>query len=143
MVCFAGKKYFPSTCNGSIVSEQGKCSVLVGSAERMVEDDDVTESDNEVSKIHFSGVNMRLKKKHDLMSTEDSQDAIVKEEPVRPMSWEGELSDTEMMQEDTSMEGVQVSVVHNTDHMADEKPLPLKFGQSVVSDIIAISSAVK
>ncbi|XP_034233826.1 nuclear hormone receptor FTZ-F1 beta isoform X2 [Thrips palmi] len=137
-----GKKYFPlpATCNGSIVSGQGKCSVLVGgsersserSSERMVEDDDVTESDNEVSKIHFSGVNMRLKKKHDLMSTEDSQDAIVKEEPVRPMSWEGELSDTEMMQEDTSMEGVQVSVVHNADTLSDEKPLPLKFGQSVM-----------
>ena len=75
---------------------------------------------------------MRLKKKHDLMATEDSQDGLVKEEPVRPMSWEGELSDTEMMQEDTSMEGVQVSVVHNADSASDNKPLPLKFGQNVV-----------
>lgn len=75
---------------------------------------------------------MRLKKKHDLMTSEDSQDGLVKDEPVRPMSWEGELSDTEMMQEDTSMEGVQVSVVHNADSMSDEKPLPLKFSQNVV-----------
>jgi len=46
-----------------------------------------SECDREVSKIDFSGVAMRSKKMR----------AVEKNMP-RPMSWEGELSDTEMKQ---------------------------------------------
>ncbi|XP_015126825.1 nuclear hormone receptor FTZ-F1 beta [Diachasma alloeum] len=78
--------------------------------------DDLEESDGEVSKIDFRGVNLRTKKKRDgdpdSVSTADDSH----EQPERPMSWEGELSDQEMSSntlatqehEETSMEGVQV-----------------------------------
>lgn len=46
-----------------------------------------SECDREVSKIDFSGVTMRSKKMR-----------AVEENTPRPMSWEGELSDTEMKQ---------------------------------------------
>jgi len=46
-----------------------------------------SECDREVSKIDFSGVTMRSKKMR-----------AVEENMPRPMSWEGELSDTEMKQ---------------------------------------------
>jgi len=39
---------------------------------------------------------MRCKKKLEPNLSEDSHDEFVKEEQERPMSWEGELSDTEM-----------------------------------------------
>lgn len=39
------------------------------------------------------GVNLRTKKKR-VVGSEDSQDGF--DEPERPMSWEGELSDAEM-----------------------------------------------
>lgn len=44
-----------------------------------------SECDREVSKIDFTGVTMRSKKMR-----------AVEENTPRPMSWEGELSDTEM-----------------------------------------------
>lgn len=44
-----------------------------------------SECDQEVSKIDFTGVTMRSKKMR-----------AVEENTPRPMSWEGELSDTEM-----------------------------------------------
>lgn len=46
-----------------------------------------SECDREVSKIDFSGVTMRSKKMR-----------AVEENTPRPMSWEGELSDSEMKQ---------------------------------------------
>lgn len=46
-----------------------------------------SECDREVSKIDFSGVTMRSKKMR-----------AVEENMPRPMSWEGELSDSEMKQ---------------------------------------------
>jgi len=52
-----------------------------------VNDEVGSECDREVSKIDFSGVTMRSKKMR-----------AVEENMPRPMSWEGELSDTEMKQ---------------------------------------------
>jgi hypothetical protein len=43
--------------------------------------------------VDLIGVNLRTKKKR-VGGCEDSQDGF--EEPERPMSWEGELSDAEM-----------------------------------------------
>jgi hypothetical protein len=43
--------------------------------------------------IYIAGVNLRTKKKR-VVGSEDSQDGF--DEPERPMSWEGELSDAEM-----------------------------------------------
>lgn len=95
------------------------------------EDEDASGSDGEVSKIDFTGVNLRTKKKR--VVGEDSQDGF--EEPERPMSWEGELSDAEISivagvagslvgkkvanHEETSMEGVQVCANSNT-NLRDE-----------------------
>lgn len=96
-------------------------------------DDDAEDSDVEISKIDFRGVNLRTKKKRDVSGSQsgekigegevedgngcyDGNDAS-QQQPERPMSWEGELSDQEMSSntitnqdthEDTSMEGVQV-----------------------------------
>uniref|UniRef100_A0A1B6DMQ3 Nuclear hormone receptor FTZ-F1 beta n=1 Tax=Clastoptera arizonana TaxID=38151 RepID=A0A1B6DMQ3_9HEMI len=127
-------KFYNQTCNGtgsSVIS--GKCSVLVGGS-----DDECSGSDAEVSKIDFSGVNMRLKKKRDEGEADDSRDGL-----ERPMSWEGELSDSEMPvikqdPEDASMEGVQlcnngtnVSTYNNTDN---SKPKPLKFSNENMVD---------
>ena len=55
-------------------------------------DDTEADSDGEVSRIDFRGVNLRTKKKGLL---DDSADAV-HQQPERPMSWEGELSDQEM-----------------------------------------------
>jgi hypothetical protein len=44
-------------------------------------------------KTCVAGVNLRTKKKR-VVGSEDSQDGF--DEPERPMSWEGELSDAEM-----------------------------------------------
>ncbi|OAD56427.1 Nuclear hormone receptor FTZ-F1 beta [Eufriesea mexicana] len=96
-------------------------------------DDDAEDSDVEISKIDFRGVNLRTKKKRDVSGSQSGEkigDADVEDgngcydgndvsqqQPERPMSWEGELSDQEMSSntitnqdthEDTSMEGVQV-----------------------------------
>ncbi|KAK0179581.1 hypothetical protein PV327_005320 [Microctonus hyperodae] len=80
--------------------------------------DDLEDSDGEVSKIDFRGVNLRTKKKRDGDISESSTcfDDVHHQQPERPMSWEGELSDQEMSSntitnqdhEETSMEGVQV-----------------------------------
>nr|CAD7588759.1 unnamed protein product [Timema genevievae] len=107
-------------------------------------EDEGSGSDGEVSKIDFTGVNLRTKKKR---GTEgDSRDGF--EEPERPMSWEGELSDTEMSiattgkqdLEETSMEGVQVCGVNNNHLRLDEDkpmPSPLRFTDSGVDHIQA------
>lgn len=55
--------------------------------EQDITDEVGSECDREVSKIDFSGVTMRSKKMR-----------AVEENMPRPMSWEGELSDTEMKQ---------------------------------------------
>ncbi|XP_075228284.1 nuclear hormone receptor FTZ-F1 beta [Lycorma delicatula] len=126
-------------CNGtgatSVIS--GKCNVLVGSSEHMpLAEDDGSGSDGEVSKIDFSGVNMRSKKKRvGGCSEEDSRDGL-----ERPMSWEGELSDSEMPSikqdpEETSMEGVQVQVCGGSAiNLDDGKPPPLKFTNEKMVD---------
>ncbi|XP_044595015.1 nuclear hormone receptor FTZ-F1 beta isoform X1 [Cotesia glomerata] len=93
--------------NGVTVSVVSSCSSS-SPLEAPIDDGD---SDGEVSKIDFRGVNLRTKKKRDeseCPSVESHQ------QPERPMSWEGELSDQEMSSntltnpEETSMEGVQV-----------------------------------
>ncbi|KAG7209555.1 hypothetical protein KM043_015633 [Ampulex compressa] len=97
--------------------------------------DDAEDSDGEISKIDFRGVNLRTKKKRDVSGSQagekicdgdadgdgsgccDGNDGLQQQQPERPMSWEGELSDQEMSSntitnqdshEETSMEGVQV-----------------------------------
>ncbi|XP_015181421.1 PREDICTED: nuclear hormone receptor FTZ-F1 beta [Polistes dominula] len=96
--------------------------------------DDADDSDGEISKIDFRGVNLRTKKKRDISVNQsgekigdcdgegesgacDGNDTSQQQQPERPMSWEGELSDQEMSSntltnqddhEETSMEGVQV-----------------------------------
>ncbi|KAK6636825.1 hypothetical protein RUM43_010488 [Polyplax serrata] len=73
-------------------AQQGvKCEPLSS-----VYNDDDSGSDSEVSKIDFSGVHLRIKKKRSNKNDEKSQDFFKNEEPERPMSWEGELSDREM-----------------------------------------------
>lgn len=76
-------------------------------------DDDAEDSDVEISKIDFRGVNLRTKKKRDVVSGSQSGEKIgdgevedgngcydgndaSQQQPERPMSWEGELSDQEM-----------------------------------------------
>lgn len=59
--------------------------------------DDVDDSDGEISKIDFRGVNLRTKKnKRDGQDNDSSGNDNVQQQPERPMSWEGELSDQEM-----------------------------------------------
>ncbi|XP_011168731.1 nuclear hormone receptor FTZ-F1 beta [Solenopsis invicta] len=94
--------------------------------------DDPEDSDGEISKIDFRGVNLRSKKKRDISANQNGDkigdgdangdgggccDDNSQQQPERPMSWEGELSDQEMSSntitnqdhnEETSMEGVQV-----------------------------------
>ncbi|XP_076276262.1 nuclear hormone receptor FTZ-F1 beta [Lasioglossum baleicum] len=94
-------------------------------------ENDAEDSDGEISKIDFRGVNLRTKKKRDVsgngekIGDGDVEDGngcydgndVSQQQPERPMSWEGELSDQEMSSntitnqdthEETSMEGVQV-----------------------------------
>jgi nuclear receptor subfamily 5 group A protein 3 len=66
-------------------------------------DDVEGDSDGEVSRIDFRGVNLRTKKKReagailvDNSENSCSADAALHQQPERPMSWEGELSDQEM-----------------------------------------------
>ncbi|XP_014478455.1 PREDICTED: nuclear hormone receptor FTZ-F1 beta [Dinoponera quadriceps] len=96
--------------------------------------DDPEDSDGEISKIDFRGVNLRSKKKRDVSGNQNGDkigDGDVngdgggccdgndnsQQQPERPMSWEGELSDQEMSSntitdqddhKEISMEGVQV-----------------------------------
>ncbi|OXU30890.1 hypothetical protein TSAR_002611 [Trichomalopsis sarcophagae] len=115
-----------SSGNGSIINTTSNNSLIgadSGSGESASVDDVDGDSDGEVSRIDFRGVNLRTKKKRDGApgSLNNSEDACgandsVHQQPERPMSWEGELSDQEMSSntitnqdhEETSMEGVQV-----------------------------------
>lgn len=63
-----------------------KCGTMTEIKEDIA-DEVGSECDREVSKIDFSGVTMRSKKMR-----------AVEENMPRPMSWEGELSDSEMKQ---------------------------------------------
>lgn len=73
--------------------------------------DDPEDSDGEISKIDFRGVNLRSKKKRDVSGNQNGDkigdgdangdgagccDDNSQRQPERPMSWEGELSDQEM-----------------------------------------------
>lgn len=73
--------------------------------------DDPEDSDGEISKIDFRGVNLRSKKKRDVSDNQNGDkigdgdangdgagccDDNSQQQPERPMSWEGELSDQEM-----------------------------------------------
>lgn len=84
--------------NGVTVSVVSNCGsgvidsgTSIGSTES-TNVNDVEDSDGEVSKIDFRGVNLRTKKKHDNETCDDN----LQQQPERPMSWEGELSDQEM-----------------------------------------------
>lgn len=75
-------------------------SVVSGCASGNEPENDGADSDGEVSKIDFRGVNLRTKKKRDAPEGQESDASTVTEtmlqQPERPMSWEGELSDQEM-----------------------------------------------
>ncbi|XP_049804888.1 nuclear hormone receptor FTZ-F1 beta isoform X1 [Schistocerca nitens] len=132
-------KYY-SSCNGNAQAEVSKApseplkTPSTANVMPSQDEDDASGSDGEVSKIDFTGVNLRTKKKR--VVGEDSQDGF--EEPERPMSWEGELSDAEMSavtaghskqlpdHEETSMEGVQVCSNSSTSLREEGKP-PTKF----------------
>lgn len=73
--------------------------------------DDAEDSDGEISKIDFRGVNLRSKKKREVSNSQNGDkigdgdangdsgaccDDNSQHQPERPMSWEGELSDQEM-----------------------------------------------
>lgn len=65
----------------------------------VVKVEDAEDSDGEVSKIDFRGVNLRTKKKRDGSDAQDCENGVLdnsQQQPERPMSWEGELSDQEM-----------------------------------------------
>ena len=85
----------------SVVSSCGSGTVDSGTSIGSTEStsvDDVEDSDGEVSKIDFRGVNLRTKKKRDgsVGHENDSCSDNLQQQPERPMSWEGELSDQEM-----------------------------------------------
>ncbi|XP_039288990.1 nuclear hormone receptor FTZ-F1 beta [Nilaparvata lugens] len=130
------QQHLNGVSGSSVIS--GKCNVVVGN----VALDDCSGSDAEVSKIDFSGVNMRQKKKKQragggggggCSEDDDSRDGLLE----RPMSWEGELSDSEMpsvkQDEETSMEGVQVGV-GGAASAASTKPPPLNFTSEAMVD---------
>ncbi|XP_033228928.1 nuclear hormone receptor FTZ-F1 beta [Belonocnema kinseyi] len=120
----------------SVVSSCGSGGVDSGTSIGSTESpnvDDVEDSDGEVSKIDFRGVNLRTKKKRDGSGGHDNESCNenVQQQPERPMSWEGELSDQEMSSntitnqdhEETSMEGVQVC---NASPGPQEHKFPIK-----------------
>lgn len=77
-------------------SSSGITSSTVDSGESASVDENAEgDSDGEVSRIDFRGVNLRTKKKRDASGRDDEND-VVHQQPERPMSWEGELSDQEM-----------------------------------------------
>lgn len=99
-----------------IGSSTGTQSIGIGVniLDQSTADDDAEDSDVEISKIDFRGVNLRTKKKRDVSGSQsqsgekigdeevedgngcyDGSDAS-QQQPERPMSWEGELSDQEM-----------------------------------------------
>lgn len=101
----------------SAVSSTGICANTAGThsigilAANAVDINDGEDTDSEISKIDFKGVNLRSKKKRDILGTQsDEKDGDVNrdgegccdgsdnshQQPERPMSWEGELSDEEM-----------------------------------------------
>lgn len=93
--------------SGSIINNTTSNNSAIGadsgSGESTTVDDVDGDSDGEVSRIDFRGVNLRTKKKRDggpgsLNNSEDACGAndSVHQQPERPMSWEGELSDQEM-----------------------------------------------
>ncbi|XKL68073.1 hypothetical protein PGB90_003564 [Kerria lacca] len=89
--------------------------------------EDMSDSEGELSKIDFAGVTMRNKK--------SKSEEVPNDRVERPMSWEGELSDSDMKQEnyngDTSVtmseNDSSNSRIENTDNNDDIKPTPLKF----------------
>lgn len=126
-----GNASVPSTTG--IGSGSGSHSIGIGIGVGVLSqnvDNDAEDSDGEISKIDFRGVNLRTKKKRDVLGSGekigdgDVEDGncydgndVSQQQPERPMSWEGELSDQEMSSntitnqdthEETSMEGVQV-----------------------------------
>ncbi|RZF46433.1 hypothetical protein LSTR_LSTR012508 [Laodelphax striatellus] len=110
---------------GSVI--RGKCNVLVGNI--ALGEDEGSGSDAEVSKIDFSGVNMRNKKKKKkggggVSEDESSRDGLEE----RPMSWEGELSDSEMKSDVVVREGEGEEVSMEVSGGGEcQQPAPLKF----------------
>jgi len=95
-----------------ICANTGPHSIGIGGilAANAADIDDPEDSDGEISKIDFRGVNLRSKKKRDVSGNQNGDkigdgDANgdgagccdnSQQQPERPMSWEGELSDQEM-----------------------------------------------
>lgn len=81
-----------------------------------------------------------MKKKRSKRNTEESQDGFGNEEPERPMSWEGELSDAEMsivtsgkVDGDENAENVQLS--------PQQINKPINFADSIVSPVVLLISS--
>lgn len=105
-----GNASVPSTTG--IGSGSGSHSIGIGIGVGVLSqnvDNDAEDSDGEISKIDFRGVNLRTKKKRDVLGSGekigdgDVEDGncydgndVSQQQPERPMSWEGELSDQEM-----------------------------------------------
>uniref|UniRef100_A0ABD2WY76 Nuclear hormone receptor FTZ-F1 beta n=1 Tax=Trichogramma kaykai TaxID=54128 RepID=A0ABD2WY76_9HYME len=113
-----------SNLEGTNVTTLDSSRVHQSSSGGCVANDDC-DSDGEVSRIDFRGVNLRSKKKRENYvglcgggggGDDNDSSSQHQHQPERPMSWEGELSDQEMSSntitnqdlEETSMEGVQV-----------------------------------
>ncbi|KAK9511595.1 hypothetical protein O3M35_000222 [Rhynocoris fuscipes] len=117
-------KYYPSHYNGGPSS---KCSVLV-SGEQMNVDEDSSAADAEVSNFTSEPVNLRNKKRDECRNSVE-----------RPMSWEGELSDTEVATikpepEDSAQENAETVVDNKSGNKVgnngeDEKPQSLKISE--------------
>lgn len=98
-----------ANAQGGAHSSIGISGVLAANAADV---DDAEDSDGEISKIDFRGVNLRSKKKREITSSQNGDkigdggdangdggvccDDNSQHQPERPMSWEGELSDQEM-----------------------------------------------
>nr|XP_018911412.1 PREDICTED: nuclear hormone receptor FTZ-F1 beta isoform X1 [Bemisia tabaci]XP_018911413.1 PREDICTED: nuclear hormone receptor FTZ-F1 beta isoform X1 [Bemisia tabaci] len=121
----------PDPNDKGIKHEENKCSVLV-SPLALAEEDEGSASDSEISRIDFSAAAIMRNKNR------DNQDECVE----RPMSWEGELSDSEMdtvkkEPADVDKTTQRMQVCNDVNTSDDGKPPPLKFtSESMVNKVL-------
>ncbi|EEB14680.1 Ecdysone receptor, putative [Pediculus humanus corporis] len=84
-----------------------------------------------------SDVHLRIKKKRSNKNDEKSQDILKIEEPERPMSWEGELSDTEMS---IVTDGRRMRDDIKDELMSDVQMSPQSIPKSEIGDAIIMES---
>ncbi|KAE8573251.1 nuclear hormone receptor FTZ-F1 beta [Halyomorpha halys] len=123
------QKYYQAQCNGELIScSSSACSVVV-SNEQMNVDDDSSAADAEVSTFTSETVNLRNR---------HGEDPRIQVE--RPMSWEGELSDTEVATIKPEPEDVadtidnQNSSKGNQTKGDNEVPQPLKLNNETINE---------